>query len=455
MSTSPVRPSLGHIGRIPTPTVVVQAAPEAAVGDWKQPAAYVRRTAWDESDGTQYDADTLDRRWLELRNDRNAPDSSPIPLDLLEAALEWFERLRGASQAPLPPCPESVPLDMPTDQAQELYWWWRKRLYCRVKLAHPYGKPLVPWYEGSPDPSDIQQPFHSREGGERLSVRSQVKLPNMEELRDMTGQLEQLRVILRYVADREACKRENFQVQFGIWHLQRNPDTATFNKHVLRKYGERDPTARSLSGIRDVAQLLELCQRLGLALPRFKVRLQPSPAAAPPVVPRQARPHFGRCGEILWTLRPPSILRPSPLPSSHSTNGPTCSVPTSWPVFTAFSALAGPPSLPPEPDIPLEAKSCRFTAGSLQRRGPQRELEEGEWEWDPETAPPPPKRQFLTNTVIQPARLSWLESIDTCSPSHDVVPPPVQFLQLFPIPPSHIVATPLKTKGQCAIQKCI
>lgn len=53
-------------------------------------------------------------------------------------------------------------------------------------------------------------------------------------------------------------------------------------------------------------------------------------------------------------------------------------------------------------------------------------------EWDPETAPPPPKRQFLTNTVIQPERLSWLESIGTCSPSHSQACPGVPLSDFFP-----------------------
>lgn len=55
-------------------------------------------------------------------------------------------------------------------------------------------------------------------------------------------------------------------------------------------------------------------------------------------------------------------------------------------------------------------------------------------EWDPETAPPPPKRQFLTNTVIQPERLSWLESIGTCSPSHSQACPGVPTVCMFSSP---------------------
>ena len=160
--------------RIPTPRVEnvdVTGCP-AFNGDqaWQQPPHYVRYRERDADEVVNYDADGQDRRWLAGYN-APRPKAEQVTLDVLEAVIDRFEKIRGYCQTSLPPCPAKLPklllppgsLKPSQTQIGDLYEWWKKRLYCRVKKVYPMGKPLIPRFEVRPDPSDIQQPFHHRD----------------------------------------------------------------------------------------------------------------------------------------------------------------------------------------------------------------------------------------------------------------------------------------------------
>eukprot|EP00668_Euglena_longa_P032516 GGOE01041872.1.p1 GENE.GGOE01041872.1~~GGOE01041872.1.p1 ORF type:complete len:307 (+),score=80.95 GGOE01041872.1:79-999(+) len=295
-STSNSGAAAAHLKRIPTPKFSVVEIPAGQREDWQQPSTYIRFLEDDSNEEVNYDGDALDRRWLHIYNE-NVPKANSLTLDILEVIFDRLEKMRGFSQAALPPCPSAgneLILALPTkpslQQLVDVYFWWRKRLYCRVKRVYPFGKPLLPRFEVRPDPADIQQPFHHRDiekNQNYLRNCPRFKLANtsasLDDLQRQRDGLEEVLKVLRLIKRREQIKKEYFRVQFRIWDLRKRAKpqldrgVTTFDAHVQRIYGTSDPLAHSLAGIKDVAQLLERCRMYEYPLHRLKVRLRPSP----------------------------------------------------------------------------------------------------------------------------------------------------------------------------------
>eukprot|EP00667_Euglena_gracilis_P030398 EG_transcript_42015 len=90
--------------RIPTPKFSVVEVPLVQKEEWQQPSTYIRYLEDDNNEEVNYDVDALDRRWLNIYNE-NVPKANALTLEMLEAAFDRLEKLRGLSQGGLPPCP--------------------------------------------------------------------------------------------------------------------------------------------------------------------------------------------------------------------------------------------------------------------------------------------------------------------------------------------------------------
>ena len=216
--------------RIPTPQVGVVDLKEYLgyhTENWCQPSTYIRYRECDADEVNNYDADREDRVWLERYN-ASRPKEEHLTLDVLEAVIDRLEKMRGFSASSLPPPPNGrltrlllTPNAPPpkTQHLNDLYLWWKKRLYCRVKPVYALGKPLIPRFEVRPDPSDIQQPFHHRDIEKNTNFLRNVPrvkladtLQSFRDLRKQREMLDKARSVLLLIKKRERLKRDYFQV---------------------------------------------------------------------------------------------------------------------------------------------------------------------------------------------------------------------------------------------------
>eukprot|EP00667_Euglena_gracilis_P020287 EG_transcript_21948 len=190
--------------------------------------------------------------------------------------------------------------------------------------------------------------------------------------------------------------------------------------------GKRSTPAHSLAGIKDVAQLLERCRMYEYPLHRLKIRLRPSPAAAPPHVPCDVTPCFGRLGQIIWPVR----LPPCPGPTRADAAGGSANVQASdgdtGPPLPAEGAAPRPPTtsglgrgplhgpLPPLAvggtplkSEPVQVPGAGAVRGFTPTHGLMDDLDNMDWNWVSDTDSPPRKRSYTLSQGKE-----WFEQLE-------------------------------------------